>query len=153
MRAGLCKIDQVGMKDIYPSCKKGRFCIFLCLKTGIGFYVDSVDSRLAALSQHQGDQSGPCPDVQYAVARFRSGPCTEQNTVGSYFHCTFIMTYGKLFELEKRIWHSNWQLFCAKVIGIELKIVTLARLLYEIELRAIKEYSGTMTKNIWRKIK
>ena len=40
------------------------------------------------------------------------------------------------------------QLFCAKVVRIELKIVTLARLLYKIELRLIKEYSATMTKNI-----
>ena len=40
------------------------------------------------------------------------------------------------------------QLFCAKVVGFELKTVTLARLLYKIELRSIKEYSATMTKNI-----
>ena len=72
-------------------------------KQGDGIYIDGVDNRLAALCQHQGDQSGSCPDVQYAVARFCSGPCAEQNTVGSYFHRTFIMTDGKLFELEKGI--------------------------------------------------
>ena len=40
------------------------------------------------------------------------------------------------------------QLFSAKVVGFELKTVTLARLLYKIELRVINEYSATMTKNI-----
>ena len=103
VRSGMCEIGQGGMYDIYSSGEGGGFCILLCLPASIGINVDSVDIRLAALCQHQGDQSGSGSDVQYAVTRFRAGPCAEQNAVGSYFHRAFIMTDGKLFELKKGI--------------------------------------------------
>jgi hypothetical protein len=107
------------MDDMYPSGKGRGFHIFLCLQTGFSIYVDCVDISLAALCQHQGDQSGPRTDIQDTVASLGACPCAEQNTVGSYLHRALIVADGKLFELKIGVRHVFiFQLSTAKVVGL-----------------------------------
>ena len=76
------------------------------------FCRDSIDFHAlyhcpvrCSLGNHQRYKAGSAPDIKNAATCIDVAPRTYQNTVGTDFHGTPVMPYGKLFEPEIGITH------------------------------------------------
>jgi hypothetical protein len=82
--------------------------VFVCLTDSFRININGCNvTVIASLSHHQGNQSGSCADVQYAMRVTEINPSTQQYSVGAYFHGASVMMDSKLLECEKWIRHIS----------------------------------------------